>query len=1053
MRSPERAEEQTQLSEMQLTETQHIANFGRWEWDVLANKASWSDELYGIFGVQPQEFGATYEAYLAYVHPDDRKLVESTIEHALHDKVFHKYDSRIVRPDGTTRALQTEVKVIVDETGRVIRLSGTAQDITERKGAERALQESEARYRLLVETLPVIVYHVEADPPYSPIYVSANIVSLGYSIDEWHNTPHLWVSLLHPDDRERVLQETKVATAAGAETEYEYRVVAKDGSVVWLHDRGRFVSDANGKRVWQGVMLDITERKQVDVKLRESEEKHRTILERIEDGYFEVDLKGNFTFFNDALCTIFGYSAKELMGMNYRQYTELEAVPKVYKTFNDIYQTGESSRGYGYRVFQKDGTPRFVESSATLMRNASGRPVGFLGILRDITERKQAELELQRAKEAAEAASRAKSEFLANMSHEIRTPMNGIIGMTKLTLDTDLSAEQREYLGMVKTSANSLLTVIDDILDFSKIEAGKLDFDATDFSLRDCLGNAVKSLAVRAHEKNLELSFDISSDVPDALIGDAGRLRQIIVNLAGNAIKFTQAGEVIVHIETKAISGNEIYLHVAVTDTGIGIPKKKQKLIFGAFTQADGSTTRKYGGTGLGLAISSQLVEMMGGKLLVESVPEEGSTFHFTARLGLQRVSTEQQAQPASIDVRGLRVLVVDDNGTNRRILEQMLVNWQMKASVVDGGQAALAAMTLNQEAGCPFRLVLLDAHMPEMDGFAVAEKIRQNPEFVGAVIMMITSNDQGGDAERCRKLGVASYVTKPVTPSIVLDAIKTTLGATVTTQEPSAPAMDIAMNEGSNGLHILLAEDNVINQKLAVHLLKKRGHTVVIAANGRAAIAAFEKEKFDLLLMDIQMPEMNGFEATAVIREKEKTVSSHIPIIALTAHAMKGDRERCLAAGMDGYISKPIQADELSRVIESLAGNSRPTMAEPIEVVPARMQLDCPALLAQVGGDMELLRYIVSVFIEDYPRGLSEIRDAVARKDSRTIERAAHGLRGAISIFHAKAAVEAALRLEEMGRMGNMIHAVEALSVLEIDLAGLKLALSAVTEGNTRLN
>jgi two-component system, sensor histidine kinase and response regulator len=504
---------------------------------------------------------------------------------------------------------------------------------------------------------------------------------------------------------------------------------------------------------------------------------------------------------------------------------------------------------------------------------------------------------------------------------------------------------------------------------------------------------------------------------------------------------------VIVRIETNAISGNEISLHVAVTDTGIGIPEKKQKLIFDAFTQADGSTTRQYGGTGLGLAISSQLVEMMGGKLLVESAPEKGSTFYFTAWLGLQRVSTKQQAQRPPVDVRGLRVLVVDDNGTNRCVLEQMLVNWHMRVSVVDGGQAALAAMILNHKAGSPFRLVLLDAHMPEMDGFAVAEKIRQNPELATVPIMMMTSNDQRGDAERCRKLGVASHVTKPVTQSIVLDAIMATLGSAVTTQELSAPSMDIAMKETPNSLHILLAEDNVINQKLAVHLLKKRGHSVVIASNGRATIAALEKEKFDLLLMDIQMPEMNGLETTAIIREKEKANSSHIPIIALTAHAMKGDRERCLAAGMDGYISKPIQADELSRVIESLIGNSRLTTSEPAEASPARMKLDYPALLAQVGGDMELLRDIVSLFIEDYPRGLSEIRDAVALKDSHRLERAAHALRGATSNFHAKCAVEAALRLEEMGRTGNMIHADEALSVLETNLADLKLELATVAE------
>jgi two-component system, sensor histidine kinase and response regulator len=809
------------------------------------------------------------------------------------------------------------------------------------------------------------------------------------------------------------------------------------------------IRDLGGKPVgFRGISRDITERQQTAEALRQSEERYRNIIEEMTDGSWEVDLDGNYTFLNNQMVRFHRRSREELMGLNNRRYMDEDTFKRVGKVFKQVYLTGEPARDFSFEMIRGDRTKWINESSVSLIRDGEGKPVGFRGVDRDITQRKQAELELQRAKETAEAASRAKGEFLANMSHEIRTPMNGIIGMTELTLDTDITADQREYLAMVKTSANSLLTVINDILDFSKIEAGKLDFNEADFSLRDCLGEAVRSLAVRAHEKNLELSVHISPDVPDAVIGDAGRLRQVIVNIAGNAIKFTKTGEVIVNIETKTITENETYLRVSVTDTGIGIPQEKQKLIFDAFTQADGSTTRIYGGTGLGLAISSQLVEIMGGKLLVESIPGEGSTFHFTARLGLQRVATEQPVQPVSMDVSGLEVLVVDDNATNRRILEKMLVNWHMNASVVDGGQAALTAMDLAHRAGHPYRLVLLDANMPGMDGFTVAEWIRKTPELAGATIMMITSNDQFGDAERCRELGVASYVTKPVTQSSLLDAIMTTLGSPAVKQEFHTPATGSAVSEIFDRLHILLVEDNVINQTLAVHLLQKRGHTVVTATNGKEAIAALEKEHFDLVLMDIQMPEMNGFEATAIIREKEKTASSRIPIVALTAHAMKGDRERCLAAGMDGYVSKPIRPEELSKVIQSLLGGSSRAIQDAPEAVPKRMEFDYPALLAQVDGDKELLRDIVSLFIEDYPRVLSEIRDAVARTDSRTLERAAHRLRGAIGNFHAKPAVQAALRLEKMGRDGDLVHAVEALTALEADLAVLNVALSAVGSG-----
>jgi PAS domain S-box-containing protein len=734
------------------------------------------------------------------------------------------------------------------------------------------------------------------------------------------------------------------------------------------------------------------------------------------DGYFKR--------VNAAWEKTLGFTTEELLGRPYLALIHPDDREETVARGGGLLR-GEDVVSYENRYVRKDGSYRWFLWMATFDHDERR----IYAIARDVTELRAAQQareenaarlallvkELELARHRAEEAARVKADFLANMSHEIRTPMNAVMGMTDLTLATELTAEQRGYLTTVKSSARALLDLVDDILDLSKIEAGKLELDRTEMDVRETVEDAIRVLAVRAGEKGLELACRIAPAVPPVLLGDPGRLRQVVVNLVGNAIKFTERGEVVLDAEIVSEDEDEVRIRFAVKDTGIGVPADKRDEIFAPFTQADTSTTRRFGGSGLGLAIATQLVEMMGGTLDMVSEVGRGSTFFFTAHFERPRREAPAPApRPARTDLSGLPVLVVDDNATNRKILCEMLVNWRMRPTASGGGGDALREMRSACAEGRPYRLILSDGQMPEMDGFMLAEAVKGDASLDGIPIILLTSAGRPGDGARSRKLGIAGLLTKPVKQSDLLDTMTSVLAgeAPHAVEAPTPPPVP------ARRLRVLVAEDNPVNQQVARGILEKRGHAVVVVGDGREALAALAphaREPFDVVLMDVQMPEMDGLDATRAVRARERGTITHVPIVAMTAHAMEGDRERCLDAGMDGYVTKPVEAERLIEAVESAAGSFDPGRA-----------------VARLRGDHGLLRELLDMFFAECPAMVASIRSAIDAADAEALRRAAHALKGSVANFAAERALESARRLERMGIDRDLAAAGPALRELE---------------------
>ena len=968
---------------------------------------------------------------------DDFKVIES-------GELLHEVEAHRTR-DGEDTYVEVLKGPVLNATGQTVGIQVMFWDVTDRKRAEAALDHERYLLHSLLDNLPDSIYFKDQQSRF--IRVSSGLADKFGLADPTVAIGKTDADFFTPEHAEQARADEQSVMQTGIP------ILDKVEKETWSEHEDTWCSttklplrDSNGNTIGTfGISRDITAHKRAEASLAQERDLLKTIIDNVPDLIFIKDRAGRFVAVNAAMLRVLQVkSVEEVIGKTDFDFSPPELAANYVADDQVVMRSGEPMIDHEESAPDVNGNAAWLLTTKVPLRDSDGKVTGLVGIGRDITNRKRAEQELLAAKEAADSANRAKSDFLANMSHEIRTPMNAIIGMTELVLDTRLAQSQRDYLRMVRESGESLLTVINDILDFSKIEAGKLDLDNTLFDLRENLGDTMKSLAVRAHSKNLELAFRVEPEVPRALYGDVGRLRQIVVNLVGNAIKFTDRGEVVVDVRCVVQTADKAKCHITVRDTGIGIPEDKLDSIFDEFEQVDSSTTRRFGGTGLGLAISSRLVELMGGKIWVESVIDEGTEFHFNIEFDLGNEADLERPIRNAVVVGGTPVLIVDDNATNRLILDEMLRNWGMKPTLTENAASAFGALKTAVADGSPFRLLLSDVNMPDSDGFMLSEWIRKEPSIADTPIIMLTSSGRPGDADRRETLGVSASLLKPAKQSEIFDAIVRALGVTEPEDDPNQQAvLDTADKLGT--LRILLAEDNIVNQKLAQGVLCRQGHDVTIANHGREAIDALDRAEFDVILMDVQMPEMDGLDATREIRRVEQTSGKHQPIIAMTAHAMAGDRELCLEAGMDEYVSKPIRVNDLMDKLALVLGDqsqrsSNKTGREgvPPQTPSEQLTIDWNFVLDEMMGDRALVRECVEACLLEAPRCMQAIRTAIADHDAGTLNRSAHSLKGSIAFLHVDAATESAQLVEAAGYDADIESSHEFASTLDKQLEAL---------------
>jgi PAS domain S-box-containing protein len=785
----------------------------------------------------------------------------------------------------------------------------------------------------------------------------------------------------------------------------------KDGSVVAVRVSARLVEGSGGSDVL--VMYEnISDRRRAEDALTQL----ASIVQSSEDAIIGQTLDGVIATWNAAAQRLFGYAPGEVLGRPISQLAPPDRAGEMTSVFDRI-RRGEHVDHFETVRLRKDGTPVPVSLSVSLTRDAAGRIRGFSTIARDVREQVATRDALREARDVAQRLASTRSAFLANMSHEIRTPMNAILGLTELLLDTEMAPEQRHSLTLVQTSAETLLTLLNDILDFSKIEAEHLELEHIAFDLPHLLDSTMSLLAVRARERRLELVADVGPEVPAMVRGDPTRLRQILTNLISNAIKFTHQGEVVVSAVREGVGDGRTAIRLAVRDTGIGIAQEKLDTIFDEFSQADASMTRKYGGTGLGLAIARRLVRLMGGELAVASEVGKGTEFSFTVSF---ETETAPAAAPTAEAVRlaGRCALVVDDNATNRRIVLDILTAAGMQVSEAGDGAKGLEALRTGYRGAQAFDLAIIDAQMPELDGFELAAAVRADPAIADTPLVMLTSAGQRGDGQRCRDLGIRGYLPKPMSRSDLLEAVGTVLATAV----PTAAAAFVTRHsiaESRRRLHVLVAEDNPVNQEVAASMLRKRGHEIDVVNNGREAVEASKRTRYDVILMDVQMPEMDGFEATHAIRATEH--GRTLPIIALTAHALTGERERCLAEGMSEYLTKPFKAHELFAIVEGWTAAAPPP---PPPAVSVPVDLDAFRHEMRAAGAEEAVDPVLDTFLQSAPERVAALTTALAAGTAPEIERAAHAFKSASATIGAKVLATLLQQMEVAGKAGDVTGA-----------------------------